>query len=508
MSGPARGYLSRLEEAIDRISYRVNAKLDVVGEEATDVKSSVIEVAFRFLGTAFVTLVNSLVPKGDPSSQQFLRQVMRIAALGFVAVFGLILMISFVLLGTVQSLLGLRRGRAYSLRENLVAWLPLIVIAVAAPLLIKTDFKLGQVTLFLAYTIIVLGLNIVVGFAGQASFGHGAFVLLGGYIAMIFRMGAVFGMQVPATPSLLLGGLGAALIGMLIGLPAVKVHGPYLALLTLGLMLSVAPILKHPSLRGLTGGVTGLSFEAMNPPEFLSGLSPGVWLYLHALMFFVLAHVVVHVLMRRSKIGRALASIKDGEERTSVLGINIAKYKMLAFGFSAFYAGVGGALLAFQTSYISPESISMSDSLDYLVALVLGGRSSLLGSAIGGLFITYRPFVASWLAKSIVNGDQLLGAVNGISLIFVMVIAPRGIAGQLHQWLFKRSFRMPPRRKYRRQISADYDIEEEEDVIGKILWLDDGIKIVQESRLSSHLLKVEPRAGHDEQSRAETRFHR
>ena len=463
--------LDGLDSALDRISFRLGKAQTYLKEASADAIAALFQAIAKISGFTFVSLVNAMIR--SPSQQGGLvgKFARRVVGVPLVLLLWLTIQTAISLVTLAANVVGMRRGHEYTFRENFATWLPLIVLALALPWIGVTNYFLGQVVNLLSYSIIVLGLNFAV-VAGQISLGHGVFVLLGGYVTIILSTG-LLGVHLYLVFALLGAGLFSAMIGCIIGFPASRVKGPYLALLTLGLMISVPTLLKRSFLVPLTGGPDGLSFDTLAPPQALAHVfSKSAWSYLIGLIVFTLMFIAGHIVLRRSKIGRALIAIREGEDKCSVLGINIGLYKMLAFALSAFYAGVGGGLLSLQTGFISPDSLSIKDSIDYMVALVVGGRGSLLGSVVSGFFLNYQTLFASVLAALHKDGDKLLWAIQGGILIFVMLVAPRGVAGEVTHWLTSRKFKLPSRRKHRREPFPDYEIDEELIAAGSVKWDD------------------------------------
>ena len=286
-------------------------------------------------------------------------------------------------------------------------------------------FEFAKVAIFV---IALLGLNLLTGYSGQISLGNGAFMAVGGYTTAILiqRTGLPYWATIPAA------GLVAGVAGFLLGIPALRLAGIYLALATFALALSIPPILNH--FDTFTGGHGGIVLPPVMPPFGLD-LSQEQWLYYFcsgiALVLFVFAWGVV-----RSRTGRAFMTIRDSETAAVASGINLAYYKTLAFGLSASYAGVAGSLLAIATSYVNPDSFGLSLSLALLVGVVIGGLGVDLGAVLGGLFVVWLPYFAEKASGLQLAGLSFAGKPDifyGALLILILFFAPNGAAGFLQR---------------------------------------------------------------------------
>jgi len=305
------------------------------------------------------------------------------------------------------------------------------------------EFRLGQFTYVAIYFVALLGLNILLGYNGQISLGHGAFMGIGGYTAAILILGreglALTGASPPgwlpehgmrpifAIP---LAGLVTGLIGYLFGLPALRLAGVSLALATLGVAVSLPLIAKH--YENVTGGGGGVSLPLPTTP-FGWDISTPHWLYYEAWGTAAILFVVAWLLVR-GRVGRAWRAIRDGEVAAVSSGVSAAAYKTLAFAVSSAFAGVAGALFVIQVSYINPDTFPVGLSILLLVSVVLGGLASLLGVIFGALLLEFLPIYAQkppLLDFSL--SEQAPSVVFGIVLILMVLAAPGGVAGLLKQ---------------------------------------------------------------------------
>jgi branched-chain amino acid transport system permease protein len=293
-----------------------------------------------------------------------------------------------------------------------------LVLACVLPFLLS-DYQIFQVTLALAYSIAILGLNMVTGYNGQISLGHGAFYAVGAYITAILMSNFDW----PYWATLPVSGAVCLLIGFLFGLPALRLEGIYLALATYSLAIATPQILKAKQLEDWTGGVQGIVITKPDPPDFLP-IGQDQWLYYFTLAVTILMFVVGWNLLR-GRIGRALRAIRDHSLASEAMGVNTALYKSLTFGVSACFTGIAGSLGAIAVAYVAPDSFSVFLSIIFLVGVVVGGLASISGAFWGAIFIQYVPNIADQLSKA------APWAIYGISLIACMYLMPTGVAGAL-----------------------------------------------------------------------------
>ena len=250
------------------------------------------------------------------------------------------------------------------------------------PLLLH-EYYLSVANLVWIAIIGALGLNILVGYTGQVSIGHGAFMSVGAYTAanLANRLGS------PWPVNLLAGGLMAALIGAIVGIPSLRIKGLYLAIATLAGQLIIEWTINHVTF--ISGGVQA-SIEVARPRLGSMVLSSQRAMYYFLLVFVVLAIVATLNLMR-SRVGRAFIAIRDQDIAAEIIGINIFRYKLLAFAVSAFYAGVTGVLYTYFLGIANYEQFQLGVSIDYLAMIIIGGLGSVLGSIFGAIFVTLLP---------------------------------------------------------------------------------------------------------------------
>ena len=301
-------------------------------------------------------------------------------------------------------------------RRQFIGLALVLALACALPFFVA-NYRVFQMTLVLAYSIALLGLNMLTGYNGQISLGHGAFYAIGAYTAAILmdKAGWPYWATVPVA------GAVCFVAGFLFGLPALRLEGLYLALATFALGVAMPQILKHKAIEDWTGGVQGITILKPDAPEW-TGLSPDRWLY-----FFCLAWVLVLFVLGwnllRGRIGRAMVAVRDQPIAAQAMGVNTAMVKSLTFGVSALYTGVAGALGAIAVQFVAPDSFNFLLSITLLTGVVIGGLASISGAFFGAIFIQFVPNVAEEISKA------APWAIYGIVLIAFMYAMPTGVAG-------------------------------------------------------------------------------
>jgi len=303
---------------------------------------------------------------------------------------------------------------------RLIGLAALLAFALVLPFFIS-NYRTFQFTLALAYAIALLGLNMLTGFNGQISLGHGAFYAIGAYVAAILM--DKFG--VPYYATLPVAGFVCLVVGFLFGLPALRLEGLYLALATFALGVAMPQILKYKHFEEFTGGVQGIVIVKPDPPDFLAAIvNQDQWLYYFTLAVVILMFVIGWNLLR-GRIGRAMIAIRDQPIAASAMGINTSLIKSLTFGVSAMYTGIAGALGAIAIQFVAPDSFNIFLSISFLVGLVIGGLGMISGAFYGALFIQFIPNIADQISKA------APWAIFGIFLIVFMYVMPIGVAGFL-----------------------------------------------------------------------------
>src|SRR5246127_4338820 len=292
------------------------------------------------------------------------------------------------------------------------------------------EYYISILNLILIAVVGARGLNILVGYTGQISIGHGAFMSVGAYTAanLIVRLGLPFWITIPA------GGLMAALIGSVVGNPSLRIKGIYLAIATLAAQLIIEWTINHVT--WISGGIQA-SIQVPRPSLFGTQLRTQTQLYLFLMAFVVLAIVGTSNLVR-SRVGRAFVAIRDQDIAAEIIGINIFRYKLWAFAISSFYAGVTGVLYTYYLGIANYEQFQLDVSINFLAMVIIGGVGSTLGPIFGAIFVTLLPIVTRRVLES-VGGlfftasdlsaviPSLRLAIFGGLIIFFLVVEPEGL---------------------------------------------------------------------------------
>lgn len=317
-----------------------------------------------------------------------------------------------------MSLVTITRDSPEHRRLRIAGFALLGVVALAIPFVFGA-FRVSQFTLALVYAIAVLGLNLLVGYSGQISLGHGAFFALGAYVGAILldRTGIPYLLTIPAA------GAVAFVAGLALGVPALRIRGLYLALVTLAVAIATPVLIKR--FDSLTGGSQGIAVPQPAAPAW-SGLADDQFLYLLSLLVALPLFALAAGIVRRD-VGRALIAMRDDETAARTMGVNLATFKTRAFGLSAAYAGVAGSLFVFTNGFVAPESFTLVVSFSFLAAIVVGGLATIAGALFGALFIVFVPVWSSDVSTA------LSGAIYGAALIVCMYVFQSGIMGLLRR---------------------------------------------------------------------------
>ncbi len=277
--------------------------------------------------------------------------------------------------------------------------------------------------------IAAIGLNILTGLTGQISLGHAAFVALGAYTSAILasRFAFPFWLAIP------IGGLSAAFFGILLGFPCLRLKGLYLAMATMSFGVVVEYGVTH--WESLTMGVRGISV----PPPSLCGYSvgdPNKLFYVTIFLVGVLTLAAKNIL--RTRIGRAFVAIRDRDVAAEVIGVNLTRYKVMAFAVSSFYGGIAGGLYSYVTTYLHPENFTLLLSIEYIAMIIVGGLGSILGSIIGAVFLTVMPDIikggADVLGRQLpfmqgLYDEEWNVAAFGLLIMIFLIVEPTGLSG-------------------------------------------------------------------------------
>jgi branched-chain amino acid transport system permease protein len=305
----------------------------------------------------------------------------------------------------------------------------LLAVLLVLPFLVK-NYRVFQFNLVLVYAVAILGLNVLTGFNGQISLGHGAFYAFGAYTAAIMmdKMGVPYWGTLPAAFVL------CFIFGFLVGFPALRLAGHYLALATFALALAVPQLLKYKKIEAFTGGVQGIVLTKPEPPisfRFLDQpFSADRWLYFFTLAVSAVMFLLVWNLLR-GRVGRALIAVRDHPIAATAMGINLPVFKSMTFGVSAGVTGLAGALGAIVVAFVSPDSFTVNLSIFLLVGVVVGGLASIPGAIFGGIFIQFVPNIADEISKS------APAAIYGLVLIAFMYLLPMGVMGGIYKLWFR-----------------------------------------------------------------------
>ncbi len=308
-----------------------------------------------------------------------------------------------------------------------VALPPLLTLLAGAQ---SAEYYTSIVNFILIAVVGALGLNILVGYTGQISIGHAAFMSVGAYTAanLAVKLGLPFWVTLPAA------GFMAAAIGAIVGVPSLRIKGLYLAIATLAAQLIIEWTINH--VPWISGG-SQASIEVPRPTLFGFVLKEHRELYYLFLVVAVVA-IVATLNLVRSRVGRAFVAIRDQDIAAEIIGIDIFKYKMLAFAISSFYAGVTGVLYTYLYGVANYENFLITTSIDYLAMIIIGGQGSVLGSIFGAIFVTLLPIVIRLFMENfgvllftVQELNNIIPAVRlgafGLLIIIFLVLEPEGL---------------------------------------------------------------------------------
>ncbi|MDE2607266.1 MAG: branched-chain amino acid ABC transporter permease [Burkholderiales bacterium] len=311
-----------------------------------------------------------------------------------------------------------------------VFWYGLLLAAlVAAPLL--PEYLLSQLTFILIYGIVGLGLMLLAGFTGLFSIGHAAFFGVGAYAQAVLS-----GMGWPFPFALAAGAALSAAVGVVVGLPALRVKGIYLGIATLAFGFIVAEVFAR--WESVTGGNAGMT---VGPARMFGWTADTAASFYYLCLVLAVLATLACLNLLRSPTGRAFVAIRDSEISAQSMGIHLARYKTLSFALSAALAGIGGALYAHQIRFLSPDQFDIVQSIDLLLMVVIGGLGSLHGAFLGAIFLIGLPqaisAVKDWLPAAIGQAPGLKAVVYGAVLVGFVLFEPLGLYGR---WLKVRTW--------------------------------------------------------------------
>ncbi len=312
-----------------------------------------------------------------------------------------------------------------------VFWYGLLVLLLIAAPWIIAEYWLAQLTFILIYAIAGLGLMLLAGFTGQFSLGHAAFLGVGAYTQAVFT-----NMGVPFPIALALAAALSAAVGVVVGMPALRLKGIYLGIATISFGFIVEEVFAR--WESVTGGNSGIHIKS--PDIFGWKLGSGIDFYL--LCLFITVVVTLGILnLLRSSTGRAFVAIRDSEISAQSMGIHLARYKTMSFSISAALAGIAGALYAHKLQFISPDQFNIIQSIDLLLLVVIGGLGSVHGAFLGAIFLIAMPQLIAlskdYLPAVIGQAPGLQSVVYGVVLIGFVMFEPLGLYGR---WLKIRTY--------------------------------------------------------------------
>jgi branched-chain amino acid transport system permease protein len=297
--------------------------------------------------------------------------------------------------------------------------LGLLLAALMAFPWVAPEYMVFLGTLVALYSIGVMGQNVLIGYAGQISFGQAGFLAIGA-----FAFGHLRSWGAPFLVALAVAGALSALAGVLVGFPSLRLKGPYLSIATLGFGVAVYQVFVNWEV--LSGGRSGLAIAKLTPLFGLSSNRYEYYVYLLLLAAFTLATYN----LISSYVGRAFVAIRDSDIAAEVNGVNLTRYKLLAFAISSFYTGVHGALYAQVLGHIEPQIFNVLESITLFVAVIIGGVASIEGSILGAAFVLLVP-------KVFANFREMVPVVFGVAILLVLMFEPLGLYGR---WLKTRLY--------------------------------------------------------------------
>lgn len=313
--------------------------------------------------------------------------------------------------------------RLFRYRSTFFWYLALVTGLLIIPIVLD-DYTLSQLTFISIYSIVTVGLMLLTGYTGQISLGHAAFFAIGSYTSAILTTKGI-----PFIVAMPMAGILAALVGIVIGLPALRLTGLYLAIATMGFAFIVEEVLVR--WESLTRGNMGMYLDppSIGPLIFESERS---YYYLALVLLILMVFVAKNIL--RSPTGRAMIAIRDSEVAAQTMGISLAKYKTMAFAISAFFTGIAGCLYAFKMIFINPESYTILVSIEFLVMIIIGGLGSIHGAIFGTAFVILLPQIIvmtkDYMPHYLKDQTGLEAGLYGLMIILFILFEPLGIYGR------------------------------------------------------------------------------
>jgi branched-chain amino acid transport system permease protein len=312
-----------------------------------------------------------------------------------------------------------REDLRFARRPLARALLALLVAALVGLPWVAPDHVTFLATLVALYSIGVMGQNLLIGYTGQISFGQAGFLAIGAFAFGHLRIWGA-----PFLVALLGAGAMAALAGVVVGFPSLRLKGPYLSIATLGFGVAVYQVFVNWEV--LSGGRSGLAIVRLKPMLGLSSTRYEYYVYVALLAGFTLATYN----LISSYVGRAFVAIRDSDIAAEMNGVNLTRYKLLAFALSSFYTGVHGALYAQVLGHIEPQIFNVLESITLFVAVIIGGVASVEGSILGAAFVLLVP-------KVFANFREMVPVVYGVAILAILIFEPLGLYGR---WLKTRLY--------------------------------------------------------------------
>ncbi len=301
-------------------------------------------------------------------------------------------------------------------------WFLMLIAALVTLPFVTPKYYIYMANYMAINVIVTVGLNILVGYTGQISLGHAGFFAIGAYFTVLFMTG----LHLPFLLALVLAALVAAFFGFILGLPALRLEGPYLAIATLGFGMAITQVIGRWQ---LFGGRMGL--ETPSLMFFGLDLATDTQRYFLIIPITFLMTLGARNLMK-TRVGRAFIAIRDSDIAAETMGVNLTLYKTLAFAVSAFYTGIAGGLFAFVLGFISPSTFNFILSIYFLAFVIVGGLGSIFGSIMGGVVMTWLmleldkvqelPYIGELLISFSENWMSVSGLPNVASIIFGLII--------------------------------------------------------------------------------------
>ena len=294
-------------------------------------------------------------------------------------------------------------------------WAGALIVLLILPLFLG-KYSIFLLSLLAIYALVSLGLNLLMGYTGQIAAGHAGFLAIGAYVTAIFTANFEW---LPCPLTLFLAGTISGLVGFLLGIPILRLKGFYIAMATLAFGVVVSEVILQWS--SVTGGDDGFSVPSARIGSFVFDSD-------FKLFYLIIPVTVIMTLLARNLvngyIGRAFIALRESEIAAQTIGVDLAKYKTIAFAISAFYTGVAGGLFAYLITYLSPDAFTIELSVDFIAMIVIGGLGSIMGSIIGAVILT-------GMQQMLAGLQDLQILIFGLALIIFMIFMPKGIVGML-----------------------------------------------------------------------------